>query len=396
VVANLGITKRQRHVAIFNCAEYGHVNPTLGTVRELVARGYRVSYTTSPEFARCIELAGATPVLFEPRVTKEKPLPENLAYVNEEFAKEAYDNYPKMMLAFNNDRPDVIAYDMFGWHGKALAYLWNIPSVLIMPTHVSYEGIFEEWHSIPLDKQPSPPILERMLRDNDLKLPIEPFMTDHENVIAYIPRSFQEKLDTIDPSTVFVGPDIEGRTPHTGWTPPQTDNPIVVISLGTIFNNQPSFFHTCIKAFADTEWHVILVIGRYTDAEEFGKLPPNIEIHRSIPQLEVLQIASLFVTHAGMGSIMESVYYGVPMIAVPQMAEQRTNAKRIQALNLGKYLPREDITAANLLSYAREVKANPNYQRNISLLQKEIKCAGGAKSAANAFDRIVGTVANNP
>lgn len=389
-MADLDVNKKKPHVAIFNCAQHGHVNPTLATVRELVARGYRVSYVTSSVFAQSVEFAGATPVLFSSSINKGKPLSENLVYSFTEFAKEAAAHYPGMMAAFSGDLPDIIAYDFFGWHGKALAHLWGIPSILLSPTHVNYEGMFEEWHGIPIEEHPGLPIIEKMLHDNELQLNAETFMSSHENVIAYLPHSFQEKLSTTDPSTTFVGPDIEGRSPHTGWMPTEMDKPIVLISLGTLFNHQPEFFNSCIKAFSDTEWHVVLVIGQHIDPESFGNIPPNIEIHRYIPQLEVLQMASLFITHAGMGSIMESVHYGVPMIAVPQMAEQRTNAKRLQMLNLGKYLPREDVTATNLLSCAREVKANPNYLRGISLLQKDIKNAGGSKAAANVFDRIMG------
>lgn len=390
MIAEPDVKNRQPHVAIFNCAAHGHVNPTISTVKELVARGYRISYVTSSEFVSRVEFAGAKPVIFEPRLTPEKPVSEDLAYIGEEFAKEAFENYPKMMAAFDGDRPDIIAYDMLNWHGKALAHHWGIPSVLLSPTHVNYEGIQEEWWGAPLEKQPFLPILEKMLSDNGLKLDIVPFLSSHENIIAYLPRSFQEKSDTTDSSVVFVGPDIGERSLPTGWTPKETNKPIVVISLGTIFNNQLSFFHTCIRAFADTEWHVVLTIGQHTAPADLGQIPANIEIHRQIPQLEVLQMASLFVTHAGMGSTMEAVHFGVPMIAVPQMLEQETNAKRIQALGLGKYLERENVTETSLLSDAREIISNPTYKQNISRLQQEIKNAGGAKAAADVFDRIVG------
>lgn len=390
MITEPGIKNRQPHVAIFNCAAHGHVNPTISTVKELVARGYRVSYVTSSEFASRIEFAGAKPVIFEPRLTPEKPVSEDLAYIGEEFAKEAFENYPKMMAAFDGDRPDIIAYDILGWHGKALAHHWGIPSVLLSPTHVDYEGMHEEWAGTSVEEQPFVSILEKMLRDNGLKLDIIPFLSKHENIIAYLPRSFQEKSDTTDPSVVFVGPGIGERTPHTGWTPQKGNKPIVLISLGTIFNNQLSFFRTCIKAFADTEWHVVLTIGQHTMPEELGQIPANIEIHRQIPQLEVLQMASLFVTHAGMGSTMEAVHFGVPMIAVPQMVEQLTNAKRIQALGLGKYLAREHVTETSLLSDAREMISNPIYKQNISRLQQEIESAGGARTAADVFDRIAG------
>jgi len=392
MITKMNVIKKRPHVAIFNIAAHGHVNPTLSTVRELATRGYRISYVTSSEFASRVEAAGAKPVLFEPYFNQQRPMPEDMKYISEGFAIEALENSPKMMAVFDKDRPDIIAHDVVGWHGKALAYRWGIPSVMLSPTHVGYEGINEEWYGIPVEKLPFLPIIEKMLRDNSLDLETIPFMSMNENIIAYFPRSFQEKADTIDPSTTFVGIDITARDNSISWTTKAADKPIVLISLGTIFNNQPSFFNTCIKAFADTEWHVVLTIGRNTSSEALGQIPANVEIHHIVPQLKVLQSASLFITHAGMGSTMEAVHFGVPMIAIPQITEQRRNALRIQSLGLGKYLPRESLTATKLFSDARELISNPIYKQNILRLQEENKSAGGAKAAADVFDRILGNL----
>ncbi|PIJ48056.1 hypothetical protein BL250_17560 [Erwinia sp. OLTSP20] len=136
---------RQKHIAIFNCAEHGHVNPTLEMVRKQVARNYRVSYTTSPEFVSLVERIGDTQVLFEPKMTKETPGTEDLVSVIRAFARE---HFPTPMRVFDKDRSDIIAYGVLSGHRKILAYLWKIPSVMLCPTHVQYEGQSEEWLGI--------------------------------------------------------------------------------------------------------------------------------------------------------------------------------------------------------------------------------------------------------
>jgi UDP:flavonoid glycosyltransferase YjiC (YdhE family) len=65
----------------------------------------------------------------------------------------------------------------------------------------------------------------------------------------------------------------------------------------------------------------VLAVGG-VDPAALGPIPPNVEVHAHVPQLAVLRRARVFVTPAGMGSTMESLYFGVPMVAVPQMAEQ--------------------------------------------------------------------------
>lgn len=388
MTVNLSGKRTRRHVAIFNCAEQGHVNPTLGLVRELVARGYRVSYTTSPEFSPLVASCGATPVLFEPTFTKEQPRPEEMDYVVRELAREAQATCRPLLAAFENDRPDIVAYGPLSWLGKIFADLWQVPSISLNPTHVSYQGQSEEWLGLSGEEWPCIPILEEMLRDNNLSVDLRAILAARDAAIAFIPPSFQEKPDTIPPGVTFVGPEIRPVTSPPGWKLKTAGRPVVVISLGSVYTHQTAFFRTCIQAFAHSEWQVVMAIGRYVDPAQLGELPGNIEIHRQIPQLDVLKVASLFITHAGMNSVMEAVYFGVPMIAVPQQAEQRLNARRIEALGIGKYLPRETLSATSLLTASQEISADPACQRNLSALQQEISRAGGASAAADVFERI--------
>ncbi|RDB03973.1 glycosyltransferase [Runella aurantiaca] len=56
-----------------------------------------------------------------------------------------------------------------------------------------------------------------------------------------------------------------------------------------------------------------------------------------VPQLRVLATADVFITHAGFGSIKESIYYGVPMLAYPldPHYDQNGNALKIEYHGLG-------------------------------------------------------------
>ncbi len=56
-----------------------------------------------------------------------------------------------------------------------------------------------------------------------------------------------------------------------------------------------------------------------------------------VPQLRVLAEADVFITHAGFGSIKESIYYGVPMLAYPldPHYDQNGNALKLEYHGLG-------------------------------------------------------------
>ncbi|MFJ8187932.1 nucleotide disphospho-sugar-binding domain-containing protein [Streptomyces sp. NPDC096105] len=121
--------------------------------------------------------------------------------------------------------------------------------------------------------------------------------------------------------------------------------------------------------------------------------PERFEVHAAVPQLDVLAASSVFVTHGGMGSVMEAVALGVPPVVVPQMAEQRVNAERVQALGLGVYLPREEATGEALRDAVRTVRNNPRACAALATLDQDISQAGGSSAAADIVEKVL---ANRP
>merc|ERR1711920_1068143 len=66
-----------------------------------------------------------------------------------------------------------------------------------------------------------------------------------------------------------------------------------------------------------------------------GALPENFLPVAVVPQLEVLPLCSAFITHGGMGSVMESIVYRVPMVVVPAFGDQTDTADSVQKASLG-------------------------------------------------------------
>jgi UDP:flavonoid glycosyltransferase YjiC (YdhE family) len=54
-------------------------------------------------------------------------------------------------------------------------------------------------------------------------------------------------------------------------------------------------------------------LGSNVSLEDLGPIPANFIVQASVPQLEILQRAGLFITHGGMNSASEAMYYGVPL-----------------------------------------------------------------------------------
>ena len=131
------------------------------------------------------------------------------------------------------------------------------------------------------------------------------------------------------------------------WSPADPQLPVLFISLGSIFTDHPGFYRTCLEAFGDGTWQVVMTIGE-TNPAELGPLPATVQVRRWWPQPAVLRHAAAFVTHAGMGSTMEALYYAVPLVAFPQMPEQAVHADRIQDLGHAQRLYANRLTVATL------------------------------------------------
>ncbi|WP_305764731.1 MULTISPECIES: nucleotide disphospho-sugar-binding domain-containing protein, partial [Actinomycetes] len=153
------------------------------------------------------------------------------------------------------------------------------------------------------------------------------------------------------------------------------------------FTRQPGFYRECVAAFGELPgWHVVLQIGKYVDPAELGEIPGNIEVHRWVPQLAILEQADAFVTHAGMGSSAEGLYCGLPMIAVPQSAEQPMNADRLVELGVARRIDTADATAEVLRAALTELTTDPEVARVSARLRDEVRAEGGTGRAADLIE----------
>ena len=205
--------------------------------------------------------------------------------------------------------------------------------------------------------------------------------------IVFVAPDFQPSADTFGDRYLFVGPSIPSHQSPREFPLDQLDpsRPLLFISLGTIFNNQPEFFKTCFEAFGDTPYQVVLSAGTHIDRNALGARPINMLVASYVPQLEILSRSSCFITHAGMNSTMEALYYGVPMVAIPQMVEQAMTARRIAELGLGLHLDPSTVTAATLITGVGDVLADDALRARVAAMQTRTRAAGGYQRAADTL-----------
>jgi MGT family glycosyltransferase len=391
----------RRHIAFVNVPTIGEIYPTLAVVAELVRRGHRVSYATAHHRAQIIESTGAALVPYSsilpddayPHLTQPGRM-EYLGLVLSNFLTEAQAGLEQLEPWFTDDRPDVIAYSTPTVAGRALAEKLRIPAVQLW----MYLGANEKWsisrHQGTLD--PTQPTYQDYLAKldvfvarhglswtaEDLRIPVP-----EQRQVMFYPKAFQYDSETFDDRYHFVGPCIGQRPFQDAWLPADPDRPLVLISLGTIYNGQPGFYRMCIDAFADSPWEVVLAVGERIDLADLGPIPDNVAVSPSVPQLDVLAHAKAFVTHAGMGGIMEALLAEVPMVTVPQTPEQEANADRLTELGLGMRLP-ATLTAATLRAAVEQLVGDEGVAVRLSEMHGEILASGGTILAADLIESV--------
>ena len=205
-----------------------------------------------------------------------------------------------------------------------------------------------------------------------------------ENIhtVVYTSPEFQPYSDTFPDKYAFVGPSIRRAASHFE----KTRETMVYISMGTVNNDMLPLYKKCVSAFAHTEYQIILSVGDLVSAEDFGVLPENISVFPHVDQIAVLQQADVFVSHCGMNSVNESLYFGVPLVMLPQTAEQRGVAERVWQLGAGIKLDKTDPMA--IRKAVVEVLSDMKYRNEAAFIAESFHRCSGAKGAADKIESV--------
>jgi len=378
----------KRHFAFFNVPAVGHLTPTLGVVEELVRRGHRVTYAATKEYADMVEDTGAKVLLYESLIDPQRIVPPGapdwLARVLFGSVRESAGIAPVASAYFADDIPDLLAYDIsVQFVGGVLRRAWNRPGVKfysVSPTnrHIPREYVGEAYDDIDAE-------LQAFAAEYGVTgVSFDEFVADPDALnIVSVPRAFQYHSDEFDDQFAFVGPCLRDGDFRSDWEPPADGRPVVLISLGTSFNEQPDFFRMCAEAFADQPWHVVMALGPGVDPDTVGPLPANVETHRWIAMQAGLKHTDVFVSQGGCGTVMQSLFAGTPMVVVPQVGETDQLAAQLKDLNLGEIVERDAATGTGIRDAVLRLHGDDTVRTSIEEMRKQVHDAGGAWRAAD-------------
>jgi len=344
----------------------------------LVRRGDEVIYFGTEQFRQAIQTTGAEFCSYTPRIAMPAQGPGPFAQVSTtletllEFSRAILDDHLDQVRSLC---PTHIMYDSFAPWGSFFAQLLRLPSIGSVPSILINAAIDErygrgqasdprltpEWYAsfLPRCKAlPTTPSPAQLLQSyGDLN-------------IVYTSHAFQPMAEDFDEQRFqFVGPCFDSPAN----SPPQSDGrPLVLISQGTVYSD-PDFFRRCAEELLDTPWQIVILNGSRPQAS----------------QLSLLQGCSAFVTHGGMNSVQEALYYGVPMVLTPQASDHFWISARVVELGAGVLLRsvREDI---------ERILSDAKYAAAARCMGGSLRAAGGPARAADAIQNFMSQSTNSP
>lgn len=390
-------------ILFINIPAQGHINPTLPIVAELVRRDVEVVYVNTeatrgqmPDGVRFIAYPGGEVL----EKTNAMAASGNLGKSARALLMLCEALLPWMVDVVGWEKPDLVVFDSLASWGKVAAQKVGVRSIASISTFVVNAKAMgkipaKQLFALMRDFLPLfvlyPVVRLRMQRNMGIAPSPSMLMNTGARNLVYTSREFQPIGETFGNEFVFIGASVGERREDSDFPFEQlTGAPLIYISLGTINNQQTTFYRQCFEVFGGRSEQVVLSVGRNTAVSMLGTIPPNFIVRNFVPQLAILERASLFITHGGLNSAHEALLYGVPMLVVPQQSEQAIVARRVveagAGVGAGMTPSYGQTTADELRAAVTTLSADlPRYADAARRMGDTLRAAGGATRAADVL-----------
>lgn len=375
------------------------MNPTLGIVKELTRHGERVIYYCSEPFKVRLEHAGAEfrPLDFELELSKKDKPPYGIFSFLERIEGIVDHIYRDTV----SDDIDYVLYDANALPGKMIGHLLNKPTISTWSIFALDDKFTERLKKLReksqlrtmIDSDKLKKMIEQLRHKYKMELPDFPkaLLCDGDFNLVFTSRFFQMNDERFsDEQYKFIGPSITSRTEGEGELPFKFEKeyPLIYISMGTVLNDQPDFYQLVLQTFKNEPYNIILSVGRHTDIDALGPTSDNIIIRPYVPQLKVLEQADAFITHCGMNSTNEALYFNVPLVMLPAGSDQPMVADRVEELGAGIQLDLQTVTGEALKEAVFTVLNDASYRNGAKRISESFREAGGYQSGVDAILRF--------
>jgi MGT family glycosyltransferase len=192
-------------------------------------------------------------------------------------------------------------------------------------------------------------------------------------------RTFDFSSPFVPSHVHYLGPVLDDPQWAGSWTPPwdaTNQDPVVLVAFSSTFQDQGATLRRIVDALAGLRVRAVVTLGEMLPEGEVCS-KGSVVVVRSAPHREILEQASLVVTHCGHGTTLKALAAGVPMVCVPMGRDQNDNAARVVHRGAGVRLsPKASVTAiASAVEQALREERFRLAARNLGRAIEE-ECAG--------------------
>ncbi|MGL4760259.1 MAG: macrolide family glycosyltransferase [Sarcina sp.] len=380
---------------------HGHVNPTIGVVKELIASGDEIFYYCTKEFKHKIVPTGANFIPYE-AIGPEEALRGD--YINSfDHLTSVCNGLLKVLWETKENHYDYIVYDSMINIGDKIKKLLNIPYSIRSITTFAFSRrlLFDlTMCNLKMVENPKNKEVHKRIVEMKEKYNIN-FKMDYikcllfnkaDRNIVFTSSYFQPRIWDFNDKYKFVGPSVANREEKINFDIENLNGrKLIYISLGTIANKNSNFYKESFKAFEDMDnLLVIMSIGKKTDIKTLGNIPDNFRVYNYVPQLKLLKKVDIFITHGGMNSTSEGLYNDIPLVVIPQFGDQFIVANRVQGLHAGIKLDNKTLSANQLKKSLIEICSNyDTYKKNAIKIGLTLRSSGSYFEAKNEIKKLI-------
>ncbi|MGY1462913.1 macrolide family glycosyltransferase [Bacillus toyonensis] len=391
-----------------NIGGEGHLNPTLRLVHNLIERGDSIVYYSSNDFEEKIKKTGAQ---YRPlNQEAQKGLSKNMKLMishQKKYLLHFFNAMEKMtdsiLEEISEEKYDYILYDAQSLPGKWVAHRSGLLSIATSTTFAFSQELKENMNLTGTrnieQKQERLAMLQAFLQLEEIAKQKQYLEEKYEMPLPYnfllcpgssdlnivfTSRYFQRNSKDFKDDYIFIGPSIvENEVSNDFSADELKGRHVIYISMGTIMNNQPEFYQKCFTGLKDLNVKVILSIGKQLTVKQLGNIPDNFIVRNYLSQINILRQADVFISHCGMNSISESLYFEVPLVMLPLINDQHTIAERVHELGAGFMLNIQQLSAEDLKHAVNEVLRNSIYKENAKKISQSFRESGGYMKAVD-------------
>ncbi len=216
--------------------------------------------------------------------------------------------------------------------------------------------------------------------------------------ITQLPQCLDLPRNKLPGNFYYTGPFANGAArPEVDFPWDRLDGrPIIYASLGTTRNVMPAVFRMIAEACQDINLQLVISLGGRFDPELFADLPGNPLVTRYAPQLELLKLAKIVITHGGPNTVFEALMEGKPMVAIPLAHDQPAVAARLARLKIAEVLPVMRLSVKRIRKAVTKLLSDPSHLDAALEMQTKLQSLRGLERAVEVIEKSLERQPSSP